>query len=152
MSEICFATYKHNVFNIYIIGPKTASHSAHCDLYRELFSIVSHFGLNLDDDRSDFVAYFDVSANNQANKEASLAIDKQQLPLPIAINYIYYVTLMAIIQKRFAAILMNLPQRQMNKRTNPHPRQADARPTNRALIYTNLHFSTPICINSTFHQ
>ena len=66
MSGVVFVTDNYNVYNTYNRGPKAASNSANCDLYRELFGIVvqkgilltarwmpSHLGLNQSDDRPD---------------------------------------------------------------------------------------------------
>ena len=107
-SEVEFVTDNLNVYNTYAGGQSAAVNSANCDIYKQMheqiyfkqLSIVvrwmpSHLGHAEHDDRPEGVSHFDVLANHQADSYAGIAAVQAQIPDPVAVNYIYYVDLVA---------------------------------------------------------
>ena len=66
--------------------------------------------------RPDHVTALDIECNGHADKLADEAAQQAGLgiPRPIAINIIYYASLVTRIQKRLATIVMHLPAREHN--------------------------------------
>ena len=62
------------------------------------------------------VSLSDVKGNDHADKLARTAADKYQVPLQVSTDYLYYVSLVARIQKRLAAIVVSLPDRKRDDR------------------------------------
>ena len=61
------------------------------------------------DERPTGVSWADVKGNDHADKLARLAADKHQVPKQVSDHYLYYVSLVAKIQKRLAAIIDHFP-------------------------------------------
>ena len=61
------------------------------------------------------VSAFDVEASDMADKYAGETAQKYELPNPVTCGPIYYFNLIKKIQKRLATILINLPDRTIDK-------------------------------------
>jgi hypothetical protein len=129
-------------------GTRSAVNSANCDLWEKVFRHISTKKLTVEvrwmpshlkdgkKVRPESVSDRDIEANDKADELARLAADLIQVPLPIATNYIHYVELTSIVQKRLATIIMNLPARVHTKK---EPKIAAPREKVADLIGTSSH-------------
>ena len=81
----------------------------------------SHLGHHQNDERPSDVSCFDVMANDQADIHAGEVAACHQIPDDIANNIITNIELSTSRQKRYAIILINLPERPNNKGERPTP-------------------------------
>ena len=132
LTSLIFVTDNENVYKTYNKGPRAGANSANCDLYKELFDMLyekaielhvrwmpSHLGKDPESERPTFVSHFDVLANDKVDEMARVAADLAEIPLEIASIHVDTVSLVRIIQKRLAFILLNLPPRQIKKDKKP---------------------------------
>jgi hypothetical protein len=126
-SNIDYVTDNEGLYNTYSSGPEAGDVSVNCDLYNEIFSSARRKALRLSvrwmpshlqegGERPTGVSLSDVRGNDHADKLARVAADKYQVPLQVSTDYLYYVSLVAKIQKRLATIVVSLPDRKRDAR------------------------------------
>ena len=132
--QVEFVTDNLNLYNTYCGGKKAAVNAANCDLFNQIYELIeykqiqlevrwmpSHTGKLAQSARPVNVSHFDVLANHQADHYAGAAAKAHQIDKDVAIKYLKNVALMIDIQKRNGVILVNLPDRDINKRNKPDP-------------------------------
>ena len=121
-----FVTDNLAVHNTYNNGPTRASNSSNCDLWEECFQLISDKSIRVSTRwmpshikdgkkvRPESLSDWDIECNDKADQLADQAatLASATIPVPIATNIIYYVSLVSRIQKRLATIIMNLPSRE----------------------------------------
>ena len=128
-SSITFVTDNYGVYSVYINGKKAASNSANCDLWDIVYQLISGKRLpvalrwmpsHLDKlPRSEWPSHVteaDVLSNAHADRLAGEAAKDVQVPFEIAVPIMIIVKRAAIVQRRLATILINLPKRVLPKR------------------------------------
>jgi len=124
---IDYVTDNEGLFKAYKNGPQAGELSVNCDLYHEIFESASRKSLRLSvrwmpshlkdgEERPSSVSVLDVKGNDHADKLARVAADKHQVPLQVSTDYLFYVSLVAKIQRRLAAIIVSLPDRKREDR------------------------------------
>jgi hypothetical protein len=126
-SNIYYVTDNKGLYDTYNSGPEAGDFTVNCDLYDEIFSSARRKALELSvrwmpshlkegDERPAGVSWADVKGNDHADKLARSAADKHQVPKQMSTDYLYYVSLVAKIQKGMAAIIVSLPDRKREDR------------------------------------
>jgi len=165
---IDFVTDNFGVFSVYNSGEKSAANSANCNLYFDIFRIVSRKSLKLSvrwmpshlspsDDRPSNVSQLDVHGNSHADELArkAAAADGYQLPNAVAVPIMIVVKRLVNIQRRLSTILLYLPERLSYKKTkrNPEPKfdiNLLLSNTSHKIIVADARYSCTVCLNS-FH-
>jgi hypothetical protein len=94
------------------------------------------------EERPSGVSVLDVKGNDHADKLARVAADKHQVPLQVSTDYLFYVSLVAKIQRRLAAIIVSLPDRKREDREATASSSASA----------GQHASLRQCLDVTDHD
>ena len=99
------------------------------------------------------VTWFDVDANDRADYYAGEAAKATQLPRGVTYQLIKQMYLITKIQKRLAAILLNLPQRKIEKIAKPDPiprigLQEILQNTSHSIVHSQSRLSCTECMNS----
>jgi hypothetical protein len=109
-------------------GPAAGVNSNNSDLWKEVFDFIVAKDLSVSvrwmpshtkDNQKKWcegVSAIDVEANDMADKYAGEAAQKYELPNPVTCGPIYYYKLIKKIQKRLATIIMNLPDRTIDRK------------------------------------
>ena len=103
-------------------GKSQALLSTNCDLFKEIFTLISTRQLVVtvrwmpshlkeDEERPLGVSLEDVKANALADVQAGLAAKYHAVPLNVSAPYIYYFGLIRKIQRRLVDIIVSLPHR-----------------------------------------
>ena len=112
--------------------------SSNCDLWKDTYSLMDTKNLQiqvrwmnshlrelhnegkLPEGLPEGISWYDVDANDVADKYADIATEKAQLPDSVTASPIRYMELTQKIQKRLTHILLNLPPRKSRKYPNQY--------------------------------
>ena len=170
-STACYVTDNKNVYDTFNKGKLSAMNSSNCDLWKDIYRLMDtktlqiqvrwmnshlrelHNEGKLPEGLPEGISWYDVDANDVADKYADIAAEKAQLPDSVTASPIRYMELTQKIQKRLTHILLNLPPRKIEKISKPvpQPRIGVAQlihKTNHNLVVSKNRLTCKDCFNS----